>query len=57
MRHTKTFEISYTDPETGEEKVVVKTFDGDDKFPAAYWADDYGYTVADKGPYAIKELK
>lgn len=56
MIHTKTFEITYTDPTTGESKTAVETFDGDDEFPASYWADDYAYALADKGPYRIKEI-
>lgn len=66
------FEITYTDPETGLEVVVVKEFEDtvaknsnpkivngeiNVNISAEEWAEDYAYMIADKGPYTIRELK
>lgn len=68
----KEFEIRYTDPETGQEAVVVKEFEdsiyensnpniinGEIKvnITAEEWAEDYAYSLADKGPHSVRELK
>jgi len=52
-----TFKIEYKDPETGERREVEFTdFDTAD-FTARYWAEDYGYTLADKGWYKVTEIE
>lgn len=51
------FKIRYDDPETGNRKEVIKEFDdwtgdvagNEMTISAQAWADDYGYTLADKG--------
>lgn len=65
------FRITYRDPET-EEKVSVErefhdfvgraTLDGKPvgetmKITAREWAEDFGYTAADKGPYTVTEIR
>lgn len=50
------FSISYTDPVTNEVVLVERNFEADGGHPARYWAEDYAYTVADKGPYTVREL-
>jgi len=50
------FKIKYTDPETGEEE-VVKDFEDTPTVSAREWAEDYAYTLADKGHYEIEEVK
>lgn len=58
MKHA-TFEITYRDPESGEEVVEIKEFE-DSHTPhfisARFWAEDYAYARADKGAYRIKEI-
>lgn len=70
-RIVKRFRIHYRDPasETGEWKTVTESFSDtpagtDDatgfKYPAIIareWAMDFAYTLADKGPYEITEIK
>ena len=51
----KTFNIYYTDPETGEEVVVMKSFSDIETISAKEWAEDWAYTVADKGHYEVEE--
>jgi hypothetical protein len=53
----KEFEIRYTDPETGQEAVVVMEFEDTPKISAEEWAKDYAYMIADKGPHTVRELK
>lgn len=65
------FCITYRDPET-QEKVSVErefhdfvgraTLDGKPvgetmKITAREWAEDFGYTAADKGPYTVTEIR
>lgn len=57
MSHSKTFEITYRCPDSGEIKTIERDFDDSEEFPARMWADDLGYGLADKGWYEIKERK
>lgn len=62
---TKKFRISYIHPETVETKEVIQVFsDSVDiiygrkvHISAEEWAEDYAYTLADKGDYLVKEIK
>lgn len=53
------FRITYQDPETGEkvsvDKEFVKVHEGE--IAAREWAEDWAYSMADKGPYKIEELR
>lgn len=51
----KTFNIYYTDPETGEDVVVMKSFSDTETISAKEWAEDWAYTAADKGSYEVEE--
>lgn len=51
------FRITYTDPITDERVVEEKDFEPSTNLTALYWAEDYAYMVADKGPYEIEEIK
>lgn len=51
------FEITYTDPDSGEEKTIEHTFEDSATATAMEWAEDYAYILADKGYYSIKEIK
>jgi len=53
----KKFEIEYVDPETGEWTKIECAFEDLADFPAKVWAEDYGYTLADKGRYRVREKK
>ncbi len=67
----RVFEITYTDPETEQEVVVVEEFEDTDseitgplfdkpkkiKISAREWAEDYAYMLADKGPHTVREIK
>jgi hypothetical protein len=50
------FLIEYTDPQTGEEKQVAAEFTDGNGVSAREWAEDYAYTLADKGRYTVKEV-
>lgn len=52
------FEIEYTNPETGEREKTVKTFEASTNptISAKEWAEDYAYTIADKGWYKVTEI-
>lgn len=51
----KTFEITYRDPHTDELKTVLQYFADDAVLPAKFQAEDYAYSLADKGYYTVKE--
>jgi len=56
----KTFEIKYCDPKTGEPLTVTEDFEDTEdmgilSISAKEWAEDYGYTLADKGWFSVKE--
>lgn len=51
------FQIEYTDPQTGEFIITVKSFEPTSHITAREWAEDWAYTVSDKGPYKIEELR
>jgi hypothetical protein len=58
----KTFKIAYINPEKEDYEYVVKTFedwveDGEVKITAEEWAEDLGYTLADKGWYEVELLR
>lgn len=54
--NTKRFKITYTNPETKELVTIEKDFDNSPAVSAETWADDYAYSIADKGHYHIKEI-
>lgn len=52
------FEITYTDPKTGERKSRIENFEDTPSIPAREWAEDASYSWADKNmDYFIKELR
>lgn len=51
------FRIEYRDPETGENTTVDREFTGTASVSAREWAEDYAYSLADKGPYQITEIR
>ena len=53
------FRITYTDPETGEEKIEEGDFIASQSPPisAREWAEDYAYSLADKGAYKVEEVE
>lgn len=65
------FKVEYSDPETDERKVDFVEFETwvgratvDEKevgpvltITAKEWAEDYAYTVADKGRYEVTEIE
>jgi len=55
----KTFKISYIKPDTEELVTEIKSFndskEGSLFISAAEWAEDYAYTVSNKGCYTITE--
>lgn len=54
---TKTFEIVYVCPTTGEQKTVTQIFTGNTDISAKEWAEDFAYGLSDKGRYKVKEMK
>jgi hypothetical protein len=52
----KKFKITYRDPDTGELIELVEEFEDSPGIAAHEWADDYAYTLADKGWYKIEEM-
>ena len=57
MDQTKTYLITYRDPESQEMMSVEKIFTDSEEFPARMWAEDYGYALADKGYYEVVEVR
>jgi hypothetical protein len=53
----KNFRIEWTDPESGEPRTEDKTFEDTPNITAREWAEDWAYTVADKGYAKITEIK
>lgn len=53
----KRFLITYNDPETGERISVEKEFADSPNVTAKEWAEDYAYSVADKGWNTVEELE
>jgi len=53
------FEITYTDPETQETITVNHAFEDskDPNISAREWAEDYAYSLADKGWHKVEEAK
>lgn len=49
------FRIDYKDPETQEDKTVYAEFHDTQTITARQWAEDYGYTLADKGYFTVTE--
>jgi len=49
------FKIEYYDPETLEEVEEHKEFFDTEEVTAWKWAEDYAYTMSDKGWYRITE--
>lgn len=52
----KTFRIRWLDPESGETKEETKSFEDTETVTAQEWAEDWAYSMADKGPYEIRLL-
>lgn len=50
------FRIDYIDPEDGAAKSVFENFDDTETISAIVCAEDYAYTIADKGYYAVTAL-
>lgn len=54
------FKINYKEPETLEYKTVLREFHDTeyrgDVITAEEWAEDYAYSIADKGEYSIKRI-
>ena len=44
------FKITYTGSD-GEERTVIQDFEDSPDITAKEWADDYAYTLADKGHF------
>jgi len=65
------FEITYTDLKTDELKTIRKEFEDTPEaqvvstlfepysvsISAREWAEDYAYSLADKGPFTVKEVQ
>jgi hypothetical protein len=53
------FKITYTDPETQETMVVKQVFEDskDLDISAREWAEDYAYSLADKGWHKVEVIK
>lgn len=51
------FRFEYKDPETGEPVTVEREVLPTGDFTARQWAEDLGYSLADKGPCKITEIK
>lgn len=53
------FEITYTDPESGDRKIVRQRFENslNVRITAREWAEDYAYSLAGKNmDYQIEEI-
>jgi len=48
------FKITYKDPETQVYLVKHVEFSDSENVSAKEWADDYGYSLADKGWYRVE---
>ena len=53
----KNFKIKYLDPKTEEYVTIHKSFETTGELTAEDNAEDYAYSIADKGPYTITEIK
>ncbi len=47
------FKITYIDAD-GETRAVTKEFEDSPGVTAEEWAEDYAYSLADKGEYSVK---
>lgn len=52
----KMFIFKWIDPETEELRQEIKGFADTEGITAVEWAEDYAYTLADKGLYEVTEL-
>lgn len=50
------FRIEYINPETNEAIKEVIEFEDTASVSAQEWAEDYAYTVADKGAHEVTQL-
>ena len=57
------FRITYRDPESGEQVSVEEEYHDTPAVPGVHafvsardWADDAGYSYADKGPYRVEAI-
>lgn len=57
MSAEKEFKITYRDPDTNEKVVTYQKFEDTPTITAKQWAEDYAYTLADKGWYTVEEVK
>ena len=55
----KTFKITYIDPATEEERVIIQDFEDtvSPNISAREWAEDFAYSLADKGEHKVEELE
>lgn len=51
------FRIRYIHPETGEEAVHEGEWEATETVTAREWAEDFAYTLADKGSFTVTELR
>jgi hypothetical protein len=50
------FLIEYRDPLTGDWEQTMVKFPDSANIPAKDWAEDYAYTLADKGEHKVTEV-
>lgn len=53
----KKFKITYINPDTQEEEEVIQSFEDTQTVTAEEWAEDYAYSLADKGPHTVEVIK
>lgn len=51
------FRIEYRHPETDEAMSIEEDFEDTEEISAKEWAEDYAYTLADKGWYRVTEIR
>ena len=52
-----TYRIEYDDPVTGERKELIETFFDGLEITSEMAAEDYAYTLADKGYYKVTRIE
>ena len=53
----KKFEITYEDPDTLKDVIITAEFSDTPTATAEFWAEDYAYSLADKGYHKVREIK
>lgn len=51
------FKIRYEDPDDQKIREIEKEFQGNLEFTPREWAEDYAYSLSDKGWYRVTEIK